>query len=186
MQQFSKKIGLSTYGRETNISLTLTVVLKMPCIDSAMSALSKIKAADSDSKEIVKRAEANLDEGAKVLTIRQKHINITNCFDLIWATVKHYIAEPLVAGPEDKREIARSEKEALKEQERANAKRLQNMVVVGSGSQDRTTSNGATDLSRIAIYRLEYIMLSNILSSNSFSFYLLFLFLFFFILPLGQ
>ena len=71
----------------------------------------------------MKRAEISFDEGAKALTIRQKHIKIADCSDLSWATVNHYMADPLADGPEDKKEIARSEKEALKEQERANVKK---------------------------------------------------------------
>ena len=70
------------------------------------------------------RAESSLDEGAKALTIRQKHIKIADRSDLSSATVKHYMANPLADGPEDEKEIARSEKEALKGQERANAKKV--------------------------------------------------------------
>ena len=72
------------------------------------------------------------------------------------------MADSLANEPEDEREIARLEKEALKEQERANTKKHQNVVVVGSGSQNRTTRNKAADLSRIVIYRLEYIMHLNL------------------------
>ena len=59
----------------------------------------------------------------KTLTIRQKHIKIADRSDLSWATVKHYMADPLADGPEDEKDIARLEKEALKEQERANVKK---------------------------------------------------------------
>jgi len=57
-----------------------------------------INAADSDSKEAMKRAGINLDKGAKVLTIRQKHIKIADGFHLSWANVKHYISDSWLMG----------------------------------------------------------------------------------------
>ena len=126
MRQFSKKISSSTYefwrkGNEHQFNFNCGIE---DTIDNAKSELSKVKAADNDSKEAVKRAESSLDEGAKALTIRQKHIKIADRSDLSWATIKHYMADPLADGPEDEKEIARSEKEALKKQERANAKKV--------------------------------------------------------------
>ena len=43
--------------------------------------------------------------------------------DLSWAMVRHYMADPLADGPEDEKEIARSEKEARKKFEQAQAKK---------------------------------------------------------------
>jgi len=72
---------------------------------------------------VLKRAESSLDEGNKALAIRRKHIKIADCSDLSCAMVRHYITDPLADGPEDEKEIARSEKEARKEFEQAKAKK---------------------------------------------------------------
>jgi len=85
--------------------------------------LAKIKPTDNKSKEALKKAESSLDEGNKAIAVRQKHIKIADCSGLSWATVKHYMADPLADEPEDEKDIARSEKEARKEHEQAQAKK---------------------------------------------------------------
>ena len=125
VRQFLKRIGSSTYkfkrkGNEHQFNFNCGI---KNAIDNAKSQLAKVKPADVETKEAVKRAEMSLDEGTKALTTRQKHIKIADRSDLSWATVKHYMADPLADGPDDEKEIARSEKEAQKEQEWAQAKK---------------------------------------------------------------
>ena len=74
-------------------------------IVSARSELAKIKPTDPLSVEAVKKADVSLDEGSKALATWQKHIKIANHSDLSWATLNHYMADPLADGPEDEKEI---------------------------------------------------------------------------------
>ena len=125
VQQFSKRIGSSTYefrrkGNKHQFNFNCGIE---DAIDTAKSELTRIKPVDPEAKEAVKKAELSLDEGTKALATRQKHIKIADRSDLSWATVKHYMADPLADGPEDEKEIARSEKEAQKEQEQSQVKR---------------------------------------------------------------
>jgi len=150
--QFSKRIGSSTYefwrkGNQFNFNCSIE-----DAINTAKSELSKIKTTDSDTRDAVQRAEMSLNEGLKALSIRQKHIKIANRSDLSWATEKHYMANPLADGPEDEDEIARSEKEALKEQERAHAKKAPQH---GGGGKFRK--------SRQDYYQCDYTDLSHIM-----------------------
>jgi len=46
---------------------------------------------------------------SKALATRQKHIKIANRSDLSWATVNHYMADPLADSPEDEKETAKSD-----------------------------------------------------------------------------
>jgi len=64
-------------------------------IDMAKSKLTKaVKTSDTAAKEAIQKVELSLDEGAKALAIRQKHIKIADRSDLNWATVKHCMADP--------------------------------------------------------------------------------------------
>jgi len=80
--------------------------------DGAKLELMKaVKTLDTVAKETTQKVELSLvDEGAKALAIQQKHIKIADRLDLNCATVKHYMADPLADGPEDKKGIAKSEK----------------------------------------------------------------------------
>ena len=71
VRQFSKRIGLSTYefrrkGNEHQFNFNCGIE---DAIDSAKSKLTRIKPADEETKEAVKRAEMSLDEGMKALII---------------------------------------------------------------------------------------------------------------------
>ena len=113
-QQLTKRIGSSTYqfrrkGNEHQFNFNCGVE---DAIASAKTELSKVKPTDSSTSEAVKKAELYLDEGSKALATRQKHIKIVS-----WATVNHYMADPLADGPEDEKEIIRSENEARQDLE---------------------------------------------------------------------
>ena len=63
--QFSKRIGSSTYkfrrkGNEHQFNFNCGIE---DAIDSTKSELPKVKSADKETKEAVKRAEMSLDEG---------------------------------------------------------------------------------------------------------------------------
>ena len=124
VQQFNRRIGSSIYefrrkGNEHQFNFNCGV---KDTKDAARYELVKVKPVNPETQEAMKKAELSLDKGAKALVIRQKHIKIADRSDLSWATVKHYVADHLADGPEDEKEIARSE-EVQKEQERAQAKR---------------------------------------------------------------
>jgi len=87
-------------------------------IASARSELVKVKPTDPYSVKAVRKANASLDKGSKVLATRQKHIKIADCFDLSWATVNHYMADLLANGPENEEKIARSKYEGSKDLDR--------------------------------------------------------------------
>ena len=77
--------------------------------------LSKIKTSDPDTKEALKKAEACLEKGTESLATRHKHIRrIVDRSPFGWGTVKHYQSNPLANGPEDEKELSRSEKDARK------------------------------------------------------------------------
>ena len=59
---------------------------------------------------------------SKALATRQKHIKIANRSDLSWATVNHYMADPLVDSPEDEKEMVKSDNKACKDLEQAQKK----------------------------------------------------------------
>jgi len=121
-----RRIGSSTYqfqrkGSKHQFNFNSGIE---DAIDAAKSELTKaIKTSDTAAKEAIQKAELSLDEGAKALSIQQKHIKIADCPDLSWATVKHYMAHPLADGPEDEKDITISEKEAQRDLERAQAKK---------------------------------------------------------------
>jgi len=108
--------------------------------------LAKVKLQDTEGKEALKRAESSLDKGNKALAIRQKHIKITDRSDLSWATVRHYMADPLADRPEDEKEIARSEKEARKEYKQAQAKKSAKRGGGSSGRQRRSRQDFNRDM----------------------------------------
>jgi len=78
----------------------------------AKTELTKVKKMDPVAKDMIKKTELSLDKGAKSLAIRQNHIKIADHSDLSWATVRHYMANPLADGLDDEKQIARSEKKA--------------------------------------------------------------------------
>jgi len=115
VSQQLRRIGSSTYqfrrkGNEHQFNFNSRIE---DAINMAKWELTKaVKISDRAAKQAIQKAELSLDEGAKALVVRQKHIKIADRSDLSWATVKHYMADPLADGPEDEKDIARSEKEA--------------------------------------------------------------------------
>ena len=59
-----------------------------------------------------------MDEGAKALATRQKHIQLTDHSEYGWATVKYYEDDPLAANSDDEKSIKKVEKEAQREIEK--------------------------------------------------------------------
>ena len=83
-------------------------------ISSARSELEKL-AADPSDKDALAKVDACLDEGAKALHKRQKHIMIADSSD--WDAVRHYEADPLADDSDDEKKIKRAKKESKKELE---------------------------------------------------------------------
>jgi len=138
-QQLSRRIGVSTYqfqwkGNEYQFNFNCEIE---DHIDTVKSELTRAKMTDPLAKDAIRKAELSLDEGAKSLAIRQKHIKIADCSDLSWATVRHYMADPLADGPDDEKEIARLEKQAQKDLERAQAEKGSYRRGGGGGGKQR-------------------------------------------------
>ena len=109
-QQLFRRIGASTYqfrrkGDEYQFNFNCKIE---DHIDMVKSKLTKAKMTDPLAKGTIRKAELSLDEGAKSLAIRQKHIKIADRLDLSRATVRHYMAVPLADGPDDEKEIVQS------------------------------------------------------------------------------
>ena len=67
---------------------------------------------------MLKKVTASLDEGAKALATRQKHIQLADRSEYGWATVKYYEDDPLAADSDDEKCIKKAEKEAQREAEK--------------------------------------------------------------------
>ena len=80
-------------------------------ISSACSELEEL-AADPSDKDALAKVDACLDEGAKALHKRQKHIMIADSSD--WDAIRHYEVDPLA---DDEKKIKRAKKELKKESE---------------------------------------------------------------------
>ena len=68
-------------------------------------------------KEALKKVTDSLDEGTKALTTRQKHIQLADCSEYGWSTVKYYKADPLASYSNDEKCIKKAEKEAQRDRE---------------------------------------------------------------------
>ena len=66
-------------------------------------------------KEALKKATDSLDEGAKALATRQKHIQLVDPLEYSWSTVKYYEADLLASNSDDEKCIKKAEKEAQRE-----------------------------------------------------------------------
>ena len=81
-------------------------------ITAAKLELAQVKPTDKGQQECLKKAEAHLDEGKKVLGTRQKHIMAADRTDYGWAKVQQYDINPLAMDREDKKRLEKVEKEA--------------------------------------------------------------------------
>jgi len=81
--------------------------------DTLSSAKKELDRVDADNQALLWRAQAQLDEGLKVLAARQKLIKIADRSEFGWATVK---SDPLASDLEDE-DLSRAEKEARKDAE---------------------------------------------------------------------
>ena len=91
-------------------------------------------------KEALKKATDSLDEGAKALATRQKHIQLADRLEYGWSTVKYYEADPLASDSDDEKCIKKAEKEAQREIEKKVA------------SRKKGTSNGSYKYRRASPY----------------------------------
>ena len=125
-KELAQKITKSSYqfqrkGHEKQFNFNAEVE---ESIAAARSELAKMTPAGENEKEALKKATASLDEGAKALATRQKHIQLADRSEYGWATVKYYEDDPLAANSDDEKCIKKAEKEAQREVEKkANAKK---------------------------------------------------------------
>ena len=117
-KELSQKIAKSGYtfqrkGHEHQYNFNTGV---QENIASARNELVKLTSNPSN-KDALARVDACLDEGAKALHTRQKHIMIADSSD--WGAVRHYEADPLADDSDDEKRIKRAKKASKKEADAA-------------------------------------------------------------------
>ena len=118
-KELVQKITKSSYqfqkGHEKQFSFNSGIE---ESIAAARSELAKLTPLGEKEQEALKKASASLDEGAKALATRQKHIQLADRSEYGWATVKYYEDDPLAANSDDEKSIKKAEKEAQREIEK--------------------------------------------------------------------
>ena len=104
-------------------------------ISAAKKELKKLDPTGEQDKTTVKNATTHLDEGIKVIEVRQKHIRIADRSELGWAVVTAYENDVLAS---DEKRIYRAEREAERVSKRkrsgaTNAPRKKIAVSGGAG-----------------------------------------------------
>ena len=89
-QELAQKISKSFYQfqqkkHERQFNFNASV---QESIATAKNKLAKMVPAGEREKEALKKATDSLDEGAKALTTRQKHIQLADRLEYDWSTVK--------------------------------------------------------------------------------------------------
>ena len=107
-------------------------------ISAAKKELKKLDPTGEQDKTTVKNATTHLDEGIKVIEVRQKHIRIADRSELGWAVVTAYENDVLASDEEDEKRIYRAEREAERVSKRkrsgaTNAPRKKIAVSGGAG-----------------------------------------------------
>ena len=133
LQDVTRKIGNTTYqkGHEHQYKFNCGVE---EAISSTRTELMKMKPSTPEDKEALKKVETSLEDGMKQLATRQKHIKIADRSDHGWATVSHYLEDPLASGPDDEKRLDRAESDAEKDAKKE-ADRGANKRPRGGGSQ---------------------------------------------------
>ena len=102
-QELAHKILKSSYqfqrkGHEKQFNFNNGV---QESIATAKSELAKLTPVGDKDKEVLKKTTESLDEGAKALATRQKHIQLADCSEFGWSTVRYYEADPLASDSDD-------------------------------------------------------------------------------------
>ena len=84
----------------------------------------------------MEKAKNAVDEGTKMLTVRQKHIKLADRSEFGWKFVKEYETDDLAEDDQDEKRIAKAEKLALP-QLRRRKYRGQVRQPLARGSMDR-------------------------------------------------
>ena len=124
-QELAHKISKSSYqfqrkGNEKQFNFNNGV---QESIMTAKSELAKLTPVGDKDKEVLKKATELLDEGAKALATRQKHIQLADRSEFGWSTVRYYETNPLASDSDDEKSIKMAEKEAQREAEKKTAAR---------------------------------------------------------------
>ena len=111
-KELAQKITKSSYqfqkkGHEKQFSFNSGIE---ESITAARSELAKLTPSGEKEQEALKKASASLDEGAKALATRQKHIQLADRSEYGWATVKYYEDDPLAANSDDENPSKRRRK----------------------------------------------------------------------------
>ena len=130
--QFQKKGHERQFEFNSNIQSSIA---------AAQSEVAKVTPTSEKEKETLLKATKALDEGAKALATRQKHIQLADRSEYGWATIKYYEADPLAANSDDEKSIKKAEKEGQRDGEKkASLKRgrVLPMPTTGAGAPAHT------------------------------------------------
>ena len=86
--------------------------------DAAKKELGKLESRGEAENKIVEHIKAHLDEGTKMIAIRQKHIKIADRSDLGWAVIEAYMDDELVLDSDDERRLYKANREAQQSMKR--------------------------------------------------------------------
>ena len=108
-------------------------------ISAAKKELKKLTPTGEQDRAIIQNVTNHLDEGTKLIEVRQKHIRLADRSELGWAVVTAYENDELASDSDDEKRIYRAEREAERMQKRkrsgaANAARKRQAT---SGGADR-------------------------------------------------
>ena len=107
--QFQKKGHERQFEFNSNIQSSIA---------AARSKVAKVTPTSEKEKETLLKATKALDEGAKALATRQKHIQLADQSEYSWATIKYYEGDPLAANSDNEKSIKKVEKEAQRDAEK--------------------------------------------------------------------
>ena len=112
--QFQKK------GNEAQFMFNSTVEEHIETAKKEMAKVLPLAAADQ--KTALTKAMTELNEGTKVIAVRQKHIKIADRSELGWGVVAAYENDDLAENSDDERRLFKAEKEAERRQQKKKRK----------------------------------------------------------------
>jgi ABC-type transporter Mla subunit MlaD len=133
-REFKSKGNQDQFVFNEKVEETLSSVSKQ--LDKLETALSQdlpttLAGVPESITQPINRAKASLQEGAKILLQRQKHIRLADRSDFGWRFVKEYESDQLADNEDDEKRINKAEKAA--EKKSSAAKRKKSTVVHTAG-----------------------------------------------------
>ena len=112
--QFQKK------GNEAQFMFNSTVEEHIETVKKEMAKV--LPSAAADQKTALTKAMTKLNEGTKVIAVRQKHIKIADHSELGWGVVAAYENDDLAKNSDNERRLFKAEKEAERRQQKKKRK----------------------------------------------------------------